>query len=251
MVDISFFDKVKHYKEIDSTFAEAKRLIKARKIAGNFLLTADKQTEGVGRKGNIWLSPVGGLWVTAGISKLPVKSSITIFTALMIVKTVIKQFPETEDYIGIKWPNDILIDGKKMGGILTSNFPMYDYLLIGIGLNTNNSSPEDYQAVSLSDALTAICPDKSRKQVDHHLLLSDLFDAFGNDLPNLLEEGLNSFLQEYYRYSLLENKEIILRTEFQDYHGTVKGLNNEGALLVKLDSGFTQPFLSGSVVQWS
>ncbi len=251
MIDIPFFDSVKKYDELGSTFVEAKRLISSKQAEGNFLLIADKQTEGVGRKGNSWFSPNGGLWITAGIYNLPIKSSITIFTALMIVRAIIKLYPDTEDYIGIKWPNDIFIDGKKMGGILTSNFPMFKYLLLGIGLNTNNPIPDELKAASLLATIKDVSLSHNYEKIDHESLLRSIFETFGDNLPTLIEQGLEDFLEDYYHYSILENKEITIHTEFEDYQGIVSGLNKEGALMVKLDNEMTQPFLSGSVIKWS
>lgn len=250
MTELTFFDKVYYHQTIGSTFTEAKRLISKKMCEGNFIVIADIQTEGVGRKGNDWFSPQGGLWFTAGLYNLPVRNCITIFTALMIVRAIIKLYPQTEEHIGVKWPNDVFLDGKKLGGILTSFFPMMNYLLIGVGINTTNKGfPQSLNAISLIEFFEDYCSSGLlASKVDNHLIVDEIFNQFGESLPAYIDESLKSFFDDYYLYSVLEGKTISLKTEFQDFRGVVKGINREGALLLELSNGSIQPFLNGTVI---
>lgn len=149
--------EVIRYKEIDSTNEEARRLI--RKGAGEGLvLVADLQTKGKGKPGSRWFSPKGNLYLSAIVR--PYKNPkdlapITLLGALASrsMLTKISGLP-----VAIKWPNDLRIHGRKVGGILTERLPsgsqqLLGYLVIGIGININvgrRSFPEDLRGRSTS-----------------------------------------------------------------------------------------------------
>jgi BirA family biotin operon repressor/biotin-[acetyl-CoA-carboxylase] ligase len=245
MKDISFFDQTIRYKTIDSTFDKARQLIINKQVRGNFLLLAEKQIMGKGRNHNKWFSPQGGLWFTAGFYNLPVRSSLTIYLALSIAKALGNLYPDIRTKLSIKWPNDIMLASKKMGGILTSAYPDLNYIISGIGLNTNNNTFPDNlapQAVSLSSALNSA--------VDNDTLLGEIFDCFATGLPDYLDnelENLKPLFDE--QYSFLKDKRVVLQTEFELYKGSVKGINKKGALILQLADGAIQPFYSGSITE--
>ena len=243
MIEIPFFDRVIHYKKIDSTFSKAKQLVMDREVRGNFLLIADSQTSGKGRGDNSWYSPSGGIWLTAGLYNLPLMSSITLFLALCIARSIEREHPKTSGLVSIKWPNDIYIGEKKVGGILTVSYPGLKYILSGVGLNSNNREfpPElQDQATSISSV--------TGSEIDSELLIRSIFDLFAENLPDFLENELKNFRSLFEtRYSFLTNKKIIIDTEFEEYVGQVRGINNKGALILELQSGILQPLYSGSV----
>jgi BirA family transcriptional regulator, biotin operon repressor / biotin---[acetyl-CoA-carboxylase] ligase len=243
-MEIPFFDHVHRFKNLDSTLTKAKQLIINRDIQGNFLIIADKQTAGMGRKENYWHSPNGGLWVTAGLYNIPVKNSITIFIGLCIIKALSQLYPQLKDNIGIKWPNDIMYDGKKIGGILTTNHPTFRYLLAGIGINTNNTEfLGDLETSAL--ALTTIIG----QEIDNIELVTAIFAQFSELLPDFIENELTNLIEDYHRLSILENRVITIKTEFEEFSGLVSGITPQGAILLKLDNGYIQPFYSGTVVK--
>ena len=131
------FDEVLYFNKLGSTSSKAERLINSNTANGNFLCMAGEQTSGKGRGKNSWLSPTGGIWLTAALYGFSFQSSITIFTGICIHKTLSELFPSISDKLKIKWPNDIYLNDKKLCGILSSNLSGRKYHLIGIGLNTN------------------------------------------------------------------------------------------------------------------
>ena len=110
----------------------------------SLLLVAKIQTKGRGRKDNDWKSPEGGFWATLGISTSLNfnKAQLALFhyfTATLLTKVIKKEY---NTIVQIKWPNDLLYNNKKLAGILIDYITssQKNYLLIGMGINLNNSS---------------------------------------------------------------------------------------------------------------
>ena len=117
-----------HLKEVDSTQNYAKNLILNNEK--NFVVVSDIQTSGRGRNGHAWTSPIGGLWFSFDVNFHSDFVTLVIGVAAM---EVLK-----EEYmcdLKIKWPNDLILDGKKVGGILCEK--VNDEVIAGIGINTN------------------------------------------------------------------------------------------------------------------
>lgn len=129
--------KTIHYRTLDSTSDEARRLIKTGEGEG-LVVIADRQTRGKGKPGSAWFSPPGNLYLSAVIK--PYKnyrqlSAVTLFSALAVRSAVVKlaKLPAV-----IKWPNDLRLRGKKTAGILTERLTS-GHIIIGIGLNVNTT----------------------------------------------------------------------------------------------------------------
>ena len=222
---------------------EANRLIKSEQGGGNFLIITDTQTGGFGRKGNSWFSPGGGIWLTAALYGLSVTSNLTIFTGICLHKSLSEIFPEIQADLKIKWPNDIYLGNRKLGGILTNYLQFFKYHLIGIGLNSNvEKIPSGITgiAVSLKNVL--------KIKIDNAAILKSFFNIFAAELPAFIEGNLD---RDYFnQHSFLKGKKILLDTNFDKYGGFAKGINKKGALLLELKSGMMQPFITGTVVEW-
>jgi BirA family biotin operon repressor/biotin-[acetyl-CoA-carboxylase] ligase len=129
--------KLVHLQEIDSTNDEARRLIKQGEGEGLAVL-ADRQTRGKGKPGSAWFSPAGNLYLSVVIK--PYKNSgelasVTLFSALAVRALIVKL---TKQPAVVKWPNDLLVHGKKTAGILTERLAS-GHVIIGIGLNLNST----------------------------------------------------------------------------------------------------------------
>ncbi len=243
MKEIPFFDQILTFKAVDSTFTRAKQLVINKEVHGNFLLIADRQLRGKGRKANNWFSPQGGLWFTAGFYNLPIRSSLTIYLAVSAVQAINELYQKTTGKLFIKWPNDIILNDKKLGGILTSAYPDLKYILSGTGLNTNNTGfPPELEAKAVSLSSITGC------KIDNEALLQKIFRFFSDGLPDYLDNELQNIKPLYDdKYSFLKNKTIVLQTEFEQFQGLVRGINNKGALVLQLANGSIQPLYSGTV----
>jgi len=144
--------KIVSYQEIDSTSDEAKRLIAKGRSEG-LVVIADSQTNGRGKPGNSWFSPPGlGLYFSAVIKPLRSPSDLGLITMVGAEAVVVAIKELTGLTPTIKKPNDVLINGKKVAGILTERLAD-GHLIIGIGLNVNNEQayfPKDIAGTATS-----------------------------------------------------------------------------------------------------
>lgn len=146
------------FDEIDSTNSEALKLARVCRI-GNFVIWARSQTRGRGRQGSIWESGQGNLFLSIllneniPISKQPQMSFVTALAAFDLIHSLTKQasiFPD----IKLKWPNDVLVNGRKISGILLESLSFNDNasLVVGIGVNVKTTPDNINQPItSLAD----------------------------------------------------------------------------------------------------
>lgn len=229
-------NEILYFDSIDSTNNEIKR--QAEKGAREGLLAiAEQQTAGRGRRGKEWSSPPGsGIWMSFLLRPdiTPYRASqITIVTALAAANAI-------RNVTGlntlIKWPNDIVIDGKKVTGILTEMSTEIDsvsYVVVGIGINVNTESfpPEiGHIATSLVNHL----PENTRVQ------RSGLVAAFGSEFERLYDkflacDDLSPLKAEYEARLVNIGREIIIMPGEQ--RAKALGINNDGELLVEDEQG--------------
>lgn len=234
------FDEIIYLKKVNSTIKQSFKLIKTRQIQGNFLLIAKEQTKGIGRRQREWFSPSGGLWLSANFYGLSVSSNLTIFTGISLHQTLSLLYPQIKKYFKLKWPNDVYFQDKKIAGILTNHYQAYQYHSIGIGINSNFTKfqPELKQkANSLQNVLGY--------KLNNRKLLVNFFDIYKKNLPLLIDDGLNA---EYFnKYSLLKNQSVTIATEYDSFQGISRGINKEGAIMIKMKNGMIQPFYGGTI----
>ncbi len=238
------FDEIIQKNKLNSTSAYALSLIKDNMIKGNFLIIADEQSAGSGRKKNLWHSPQGGLWFSLGLYNVIQDSSITLLMAVLIHQTITEIYPSLKNVLKIKWPNDIMLENRKVCGILTSYYSWAKYLICGIGLDTNISEmPLELSniAVSLKDYLNI--------EINNSFLMKAFLDKLYQQLPIFVEHGFEEYQNYYNQFDFLKGRFISLDTEFQIFRGRVLKINKKGALILELDENIIQPFYSGSIVE--
>ncbi|MFX1574872.1 MAG: biotin--[acetyl-CoA-carboxylase] ligase [Promethearchaeota archaeon] len=193
------------------------------------LLVAKVQTSGRGRKDNDWFSPEGGFWATLGVSTNLSLSEAQFalfhyFTATLLTRIIKEEYNIS---VQIKWPNDVIYEDKKLAGILIDYIAgsQKNYILIGIGVNLNNSykeMPENikYFVISIKDILhKRISLDKFAEKIcfyAHHYF-SPIIDYDLNHIQLLINE--------YNQYSHIYGKDVILDNSHK-YH--CDGINNQG-----------------------
>ncbi len=224
-------NKVYHYEEIDSTNLEAKRLSEQGAPNGS-VIVADRQTDGRGRRGRNWESAtVGNLYFSILLKpdiEVQKTSMLTLVAALAVLKAC-------EDAAGIraqiKWPNDIVVDGKKLVGILTelNLLPEGGYqVIVGVGINVVK------QVFSEEIAATAISLEEaSGKEVAKEDLLKAVLAGFEELYLQFCEDGNMSRLLEAYNGKLVnKDQEVRVLEPTGEYIGRALGINEEGELLV-------------------
>lgn len=139
--------------EVSSTNDYAKRI--APEVPEGTVVVAKRQTAGRGRKGRSWASPEGGLWMSV-VLKPPRVDPRLVFVGALAVTDTLADFGISA---GIKWPNDVWAGGRKVSGILAEGRGQ-EYTVLGIGLNVNNSIPEELgeKAISMAELLGSEVP---------------------------------------------------------------------------------------------
>ena len=236
----------RHFPEIDSTNEEAKRCAE-RGEPGPIWITADHQTAGRGRRGRTWVSPKGNLMTTLFLRPecSPAKAAELSFVAgLALRDAVVHCAPSHQAEIALKWPNDLLIGGKKIAGMLlesaVSGPGNVAWLAIGIGLNLNAFPTETpYPATSLL-AATGVAP-----PVD--MALSLLAAAFDKRLSLWRQEGFAPVREEWLTHAAGRGRPITVRLSNETIDGVFETLEPDGALRLKLADGGDRLISTGDV----
>lgn len=232
-IDLIYFD------EIDSTNAEARRMAEQGKNTPA-LIVADRQSAGRGRMGRSFFSPVGtGIYMSLLIEvksdELPAAVSLTSAAAVAVIRA-------TDKYTGkktlIKWVNDILLDGKKVCGILAESFTAHgkSYVCIGIGINTSTKDfPDDISniagSVNTSDR-ASICES----------VCCELYDLY---LEILASD--KSYIEEYRSRSAVIGREITYIQNGKSTNAIALDIDGDGALTVKHSDGTEARLFSGEI----
>lgn len=231
---------------IDSTNEEAKRRGMTDAPEGLFVV-ADTQEKGRGRRGRSWESPGGDniyMSVLLRPSFGPEQASmVTLVAALSVAKAIrsIAGLPAM-----IKWPNDIVIDGKKAVGILTEltlKEGGIESLVCGIGINVNQKEfPEE-----LKQTATSLCLEKG-KQIDRTGLILAVMETFWEDYRTFSGRGdLSSIREEYEALLVNRDRQVRVLDPKGEYTGIAKGINEKGELLVEKEDGQVEAVYAGEV----
>jgi BirA family transcriptional regulator, biotin operon repressor / biotin---[acetyl-CoA-carboxylase] ligase len=233
---------------VDSTNDEAARQLATGRTTP-FAVLARRQTRGRGRFGRAWHSDsTANLYASFAFRPRVTPGRMQTFTLWMGLNVceLLANFTGVEP--GIKWPNDILFNGRKAGGMLTEARIDADQirdLVFGLGLNVNSARdawPSDLarRAVSLAE-VTGQPLDLNRlaAALIGRVLLA--WRAFSD------REHLESFADLWHRYDLLRGKHVVLLEGGGRHHGIVSGLDDEGALLLRDSRGNVHRFRAGEV----
>lgn len=215
-----------------------------------FICLAESQTEGKGRRGRHWVSPYGSniymsvLWRfqqngPAALSGLSLAIGVAVIRALN---------QHQINNVGLKWPNDIYCQGKKLGGILVEVSGESDgpcVAIIGLGLNI--FLPED-EAESITQAWTDLTRITGQKSLPRNYITGTLINQLLPLIAEFERDGIQSYVDEWRSYDCLKNKQAsIMFGADQPIEGIVEGIDNNGMLLIKRPDGAVQTFASGEV----
>ena len=233
------------FDEIDSTNNEVKR--RAEAGAGHGLLAVSEvQTAGRGRMGRPWSSPAGsGIWMSLLLRPAlsPIQASgLTLVMALAVREAIMAM---TGADCGIKWPNDIVSEGKKVCGILTEMSAEPDrinHVVIGVGINvTDDSFPEEIRDRAIS--VWQICGQKIRRAE----LIAEILKRFERFYDLYLQNGNMSLLLKDYNAALINRgRKVRVLDPAGEYEAVAEGINASGALIVEKD-GKRKEIISGEV----
>jgi len=220
------FQKIEHYETIDSTNLEAKRVLKSNNLDSNSVIVAETQTNGMGRRHNRWYSAQGGLWCSLLLKGQIFQSNITLFTGIILHKALGEFIPNSP--LKIKWPNDILWNNKKLAGILTETSHASTIIGVGVNLNQTKLEPKIKKIATSTKIATNKC-------IDKNTFLKMFLNKFTEQFNHYSQNNLQHFLQYYHNNSYLTTKLCRIKTEKSQITGVVEGIDNDGALVIKVD----------------
>ena len=238
-----------YFNETGSTNIDAKRYAEEGEPHGTTVV-ANMQSAGRGRRGRLWQSPAGSaIYMTIMLKPqfVPDKASmLTLVMALSVADAIVEV---TGLSAGIKWPNDIVVNKKKVCGILTEMNAELDYIqyvVIGVGINVNNNSPEEFPEEIRKTATSLKI--ESGMQISRAALLERVLAHFEKNY-NIFTQSLDlSALMEAYDARLLNlNAEVRVLDPKGEYTGIARGLNPAGELLVEKENGEVVPVYAGEV----
>jgi BirA family biotin operon repressor/biotin-[acetyl-CoA-carboxylase] ligase len=241
-----FGKRIHHFLKVDSTNHVAMELGHAGEPEGAVVL-AEEQTAGRGRAGHAWHSErATGIYATVLLRPhlAPVQAPLLTMMAGLSAHAAIEA--QTGLKVDLKWPNDLLIRGKKVGGILTEMHAepaQIRFVIVGIGLNVNQEKfPAELSAIAASLRLETGKP-QSRLE-----LLVRLLREFESDYNRFLTEGAESVTKRFVTISsYAQAKRVRVSNGKESFAGVTAGLGPEGLLLVKRDGGQIVTVIAGEV----
>jgi BirA family transcriptional regulator, biotin operon repressor / biotin---[acetyl-CoA-carboxylase] ligase len=236
------------FNEVMSTNTLAK-FLSMNGVGNGAVVISEKQTKARGRSGKNWESPLGGVWLSIILnpnvdhSKIPL---ITLATGVAVENTLKRIGVENAE---IKWPNDILIQNKKVCGILTeaiTSFNTIESIIIGVGIDANitiENFPEELQ-----ENMTTL-NDEIGKKVDENLLIKTFLEEFEKISDQFVNGEYEAILKEWRKNSYTIGKIVEVHEPFsKPYDGYVLGISRDGSLVVEKIDGTLEKVISGECI---
>lgn len=223
--------EIYYFDSIDSTNTKAKELAEEGHPSGT-LVVADRQTAGKGRRGRSWESPSGiGIFMTLMLKPEinPNHASMLTLVAAMATTRAIRRVTGVPAMI--KWPNDIVMNGKKVCGILTEMSAQFDYInhiVIGIGINVHNEDfPEEIAQTASSIYLES----------GQHIHRASLIEAFLEEFEDvyaeyLKTEDMEGLMKEYDSMLVNRGRQVRVLDPKEPFEGKAMGITKKGELIV-------------------
>jgi BirA family biotin operon repressor/biotin-[acetyl-CoA-carboxylase] ligase len=225
------------YDSIGSTNAAAMAAA-AEGAGGGTLFIAEEQNAGKGRKGRSWSSAKGkSLTFSLLIRPAGRTEGITALLALAVARS----FGDSRGGLAIKWPNDIFLNGKKLGGILAESRD--DFVVIGLGLDVNEETGDFSPGIAAAATSMRIA---CKRVFDRGIVLCRILEAFEELHDRFQEEGFAPFREEIQGKLLFIGTQVIIESGEGSFEGRMIGITNEGRLCLDMD-GTERVFSSGDL----
>ncbi len=239
--------QVVYLDQVDSTNMEAKRIAQTNQF-NEALIVAREQVKGKGRMGRSWFSEKdSGIWMSLLLkpSLSPDMVSKVTLVAAAAASRAIEE--ETGLVTGIKWPNDIVINRKKVCGILaelSAELGHIHYLVVGVGINVNQSAFED----SIADKATSIVIENHGKPVNRLNIIKKFVEIFEMYYNQFVNEGLYDSVVEYnIKKSVTIGEKVNITTHDRTRMAFAKTIDEAGNLIVTNEDGADEAIFFGEV----
>ena len=239
-------NKIIYFETLDSTNVKIRELALEGAPEGT-VVVADMQTAGKGRRGRSWESPARtNIYMSLLLRPKFEVTLAPMLTLIMAYSTAKVLKAEGYDEVQIKWPNDLVISGKKICGILTEMElagTEIGHVVVGVGINANTTTfPEELQ-----DKATSLCLVKNY-EVDRNDLIEKVLRRFWGDYEKFLEEKSLKFLKDEYNKMLVNyHREVLVLEPGNEYEAVAQGINELGELLVEKADGSIEAVYAGEV----
>ena len=236
--------RIHAYESTDSTVDIAHRLAAAGEPEGS-VIVAEAQGKGRGRMGRTWISPKGkGIYASFILRpslQLSEVSSITLMAAVGVARAIQKATALKPE---IKWPNDLLVEGRKVSGILTelnAELNRINYIVIGVGINVNTAKAHlPAHATSLANELGS--------RVNRIELARALLIQLDRTYAEFLDRGIDPILDVWRGFAGFLGRRIRVALDGRNLDGQAVDVDRSGALLVRTDSGLVESVSAGEVL---
>jgi BirA family biotin operon repressor/biotin-[acetyl-CoA-carboxylase] ligase len=221
---------IKYYKETASTQTVVKKLA-LKNFGEGVVVIAEKQTKGYGRIKRVWNSNAGGLWFSMLLKPVicPDESSrLSMLFSIALSRVLEKKYGINSE---IKWPNDVLICGKKVAGIIiemSAEQDIINWVAAGIGININNSLPEDLKNITIS------IKEVLKREIDRTEFIVAFLTEFESLYFNFQSGGFKQFLEEYNSKVAYKDALVIVDSYCNDaITGKNFGIDESGRLIIE------------------
>jgi len=220
--------KILFLEEVDSTNNKAKQI--AFESQDGDVVVSETQHSGRGRRGREWHSPKGGIYISFILKpNVPPERApqITLLSSVALVETLNSM--KSKMNAKIKWPNDILISGRKISGILTelsSDMEKINYVVVGIGINLNTDLEDlPEKAASLKVEMG--------QEISVKLFLKSFFEHYDTVYQEYLDNGIDQIIEKWKKNSDTLGKNVKIIGINETYDGLAKDIDENGALILK------------------
>jgi BirA family biotin operon repressor/biotin-[acetyl-CoA-carboxylase] ligase len=238
--------EVAYQKETTSTQEIAKALAAQGVVEGTIAI-AEIQSGGRGRIGRQWSSPQGGVYFSMVLRpdmkpsealRLPLVAGVAVAQA---IKRNTKLAPK------LKWPNDVMIRDRKVGGILTemsAEMDRLDWVIVGIGLNVNTSHESFAEEV---EGIATSLMEAGGKSIPRVKLLQDILFEFESLYGDLLKSGFEPIRSRWKALSNTIGANVVVSMPTEKVTGTAVDIDSDGALILKKENGSLEKIIAGVV----
>lgn len=224
------YDKLIYLEEVDSTNEECKRRANKGCESGLFVVS-DKQMSGKGRLGRAWLADKNvGLYMSMVLRPeiMPVEAPQITLIAGIVIKRIINRITGLK--AEIKWPNDVIVNGKKLVGILTemsAEMEKVNYIVLGIGINVNM---ERFEGELINKATSLYM--ETGKRFKRSDIINEFLKEFKPCYELFCKKGFEPFVEEYNESCVNVNKAVKTIGGRNEICGIAKGVNEKGELMI-------------------
>ncbi|MDR1952182.1 MAG: biotin--[acetyl-CoA-carboxylase] ligase [Elusimicrobiota bacterium] len=238
----NIFTEILRYESIDSTQIKAKNLAEKNSSEGTVII-AQRQTQGYGRMRSNWSSEIGGLWFSF-ILRPNIYADEVVQIAPLIGAALHKVFEkELKIKTKIKWPNDILFNGKKVAGII-AEMPVDEnkvkWVAAGVGINVNNVLDGEIKNTAQS------LKDITGKEVCAETVFQSFLTEFSAIYLDFLKSGFKIFVDKYNKETAFLNSQVVITNGGEKSVGVYKGIDENANLLLMTKDGLKK-FISGTL----